>query len=72
MSEVIQTMGHKKTKNKKYTLTKKAEKQLFCCYLVVENVNALIIIDAQASTSPHNSTAQVSVPFHIGQEQYCR
>lgn len=40
--------------------------------LVVENVDALIIIDTQASASPHNGTTQICISLHVGQEQNCK
>lgn len=40
--------------------------------MIVEDVDALVVIDAESSSSPHDGTTQVSVSFHIGQQKHCK
>lgn len=51
-------------------LTQKPEEKLFSCYLIVEDIDPLIVVDAQASTSSHYSPTQVGISLCIGQKEH--
>lgn len=44
----------------------KPEEKLFSCYLIVEDIDPLIVIDAQTSSSSHYSPTQVGISLHVG------
>lgn len=53
-------------------LTQKPEEKLFSCYLIVENIDPLIVVDAQASTSSHYSPTQIGISLHVGQKEHLK